>query len=90
MDPNTELPNKQAANNNLGCGFILLIISILSVIIGFLVPSVATIVCGAIGLIISIAIMSEAKIYIDPVNKSDEYLVNHIAQANPKFIDIDN
>lgn len=89
MDPNTELPNKQAANNNLGCGFILLIISILSVIIGFLVPSVATIVCGAIGLIISIAIMSEAKIYIDPVNKSDEYLVNHIAQANPKFNDIE-
>lgn len=89
MDPNTELPNKQAANNNLGCGFILLIISILSVIIGFSVSSVATIVCGAIGLIISIAIMSEAKIYIDPVNKSDEYSVNHIAQANPKFNDIE-
>lgn len=90
MAPKTEYsPNSnQVVINNSGCGIIFLIASMLAGISGFLFSSVPIIICGVIGIIISLIMIANSKVTVDQ-SKYNELVKKQAIQTASKFNDID-
>ena len=90
MAPNTEYSqnSNQVVINNSGCGIIFLIVSMLAGISGFLFSSVPIIICGVIGIIISLIMMANSKVTVDR-SQFNELVKKQTIQTASKFNDID-
>lgn len=104
MDPNNNVPNldEQVASINSGCGSMFCVACIVIMIVGSVIPSVPTVVCGAIGATIGLIIVFKSRKTgnpvhetPDPVNRTSRNPAQnttsnqHTIQVNPAYNGID-
>lgn len=91
MLTNNQLPTDSSQNNsgNSGCGFIFLIASMIIAGIGIYISSMGTIIIGAFGAFIGIAIMSQSKVTVNPPANAPESSTGSFMQTTTYFNGID-